>query len=223
MLVFLDAGQNVKGAPNENFGREVMELFTMGVGNYSEKDIREAARAFTGWTNDDLRFKFDPAKHDAGEKNFSASAATSTASRFSTSSSIRRSRRISSPGRSTATSCATTFPAALQERLGTLLRENDYELKPLLRTVFLSKDFYSEPSVGTRIKGPVDLIVSMCRELGVKRLPGIPDFNSDMRRTRSGAAQSADGRRLGAGPKLDYAGHAARRAGISRARCCFRT
>ena len=70
MLVFLDAGQNVKGAPNENFGREVMELFTMGVGNYTERDIREAARAFTGWVDDDLSFKFDPAKHDDGEKTF---------------------------------------------------------------------------------------------------------------------------------------------------------
>ena len=70
MLVFLDAGQNVKGAPNENFGREVMELFTMGVGNYSETDIREAARAFTGWSNDDLRFKVEEAKHDTSEKVF---------------------------------------------------------------------------------------------------------------------------------------------------------
>ena len=70
MLVFLDAGHNVKGAPNENFGREVMELFTMGVGHYSEKDIREAARAFTGWIDDDLSFKIDPAKHDDGEKTF---------------------------------------------------------------------------------------------------------------------------------------------------------
>ncbi len=59
MLVFLDAGQNVKGAPNENFGREVMELFTMGVGNYTEQDIREAARAFTGWRDDDLTFRVD--------------------------------------------------------------------------------------------------------------------------------------------------------------------
>jgi uncharacterized protein (DUF1800 family) len=49
MLAYLDAGVNVKGAPNENFAREIMELFTMGVGNYSEKDIQEAARAFTGW------------------------------------------------------------------------------------------------------------------------------------------------------------------------------
>ena len=59
MLVFLDAGRNVKGAPNENFAREIMELFTMGVGNYTEKDIREAARAFTGWIDDDLDFGVD--------------------------------------------------------------------------------------------------------------------------------------------------------------------
>ena len=56
MLSFLDAGVNVKGAPNENFAREIMELFTMGVGNYTEKDIREAARAFTGWNYVDLNF-----------------------------------------------------------------------------------------------------------------------------------------------------------------------
>ena len=55
MLVYLDAGENVKGNPNENFGREILELFTMGVGNYRERDIREAARAFTGWTNDSLK------------------------------------------------------------------------------------------------------------------------------------------------------------------------
>src|SRR5207245_4653818 len=70
MLAYLDAAQNVKGAPNENFAREVMELFTMGVGTYSERDIREAARAFTGWIDDDLAFRLDTAKHDDGAKTF---------------------------------------------------------------------------------------------------------------------------------------------------------
>ena len=70
MLVYLDNGENRKGHPNENFGRELLELFTMGVGNYTEQDIREAARAFTGWTNDVLEFRFDPATHDDGEKTF---------------------------------------------------------------------------------------------------------------------------------------------------------
>jgi uncharacterized protein (DUF1800 family) len=69
MLAFLDAGVNVKGAPNENFAREIMELFSMGVGNYSENDIREAARAFTGWNFQGLTFHVDAAKHDDAEKD----------------------------------------------------------------------------------------------------------------------------------------------------------
>ena len=70
MLAFLDAGVNVKGAPNENFAREIMELFTMGVGNYSEEDIREAARAFTGWNYDGLRFVVNGEDHDTDQKIF---------------------------------------------------------------------------------------------------------------------------------------------------------
>ena len=70
MLVYLDNGENIKTHPNENFGRELLELFTMGVGNYTERDVREAARAFTGWTNDVLVFKFDADQHDSGEKTF---------------------------------------------------------------------------------------------------------------------------------------------------------
>src|SRR4026209_982151 len=70
MLVFLDNGENVKAHPNENFGRELLELFTMGVGNYSEHDVRAAARAFTGWTNDVLAFKFDTEQHDFAAKTF---------------------------------------------------------------------------------------------------------------------------------------------------------
>ncbi len=70
MLAFLDAGVNVKGASNENFAREIMELFTMGPGNYTEKDIREAARAFTGWNYVDLKFVVNKDQHDDGEKTF---------------------------------------------------------------------------------------------------------------------------------------------------------
>ena len=70
MLSFLDAGVNVKGAANENFAREIMEMFTMGVGHYTEKDIREAARAFTGWNYVDLKFVVNQDQHDDGEKTF---------------------------------------------------------------------------------------------------------------------------------------------------------
>jgi uncharacterized protein (DUF1800 family) len=80
MLYFLDAQYNVKGAPNENFAREVMELFTMGVGNYSEKDVRECARAFTGGTSTTSTFKVDPASTTPARRRSSAAPGTSTAS-----------------------------------------------------------------------------------------------------------------------------------------------
>src|SRR5207245_3755138 len=70
MVVYLDNAQNRKGAPNENFAREVMELFTLGQGHYSEQDIKEAARAFTGWSLDRQteQFVFRRFIHDDGEK-----------------------------------------------------------------------------------------------------------------------------------------------------------
>ncbi len=178
MLVFLDAGQNVKGRPNENFGREVMELFTMGVGNYTEQDIREGARAFTGWRHADLAFHIDPEKHDDGEKTF-----LGRTGRFG---------GVEILDIILEQTCTADFIAgklyrflvrddlspAFQKRLGALLRENNYEIAPFLRTVFLSRDFYGARSVGTHIKGPVELVVSTYRRLGLKNLPGIPDFNA---------------------------------------------
>jgi uncharacterized protein (DUF1800 family) len=178
MLVFLDAGQNVKGAPNENFGREVMELFTMGVGNYSERDIREGARAFTGWRDDDLTFRVDAAKHDDGEKTFLDRTGRFDGVQILN---IILEQKVTAnyiAGKLYRFLVREELSPAFQERLGTLLRDNDYEIAPFLRTVFLSRDFYSKPSVGTHIKGPVELIVSTYRRLGLKALPGVPDFNT---------------------------------------------
>jgi uncharacterized protein (DUF1800 family) len=177
MLVFLDAGLNVKGAPNENFAREIMELFTMGVGNYSEKDIREAARAFTGWNVRDLQFVVNPDKHDDGEKTvldktgkfggvevIDIILAQPVTAEFMASKLYRYFvRQEASP--------------ALRKKLGALLRDNKYELKPLLETIFLSRDFYSAPSFATRIKSPVELVISTYKKLGLTEVPGVPDFN----------------------------------------------
>jgi hypothetical protein len=177
MLYFLDAQYNVKGAANENFAREVMELFTMGVGNYSEKDVREAARAFTGWYFDNLTFKIDPAKHDDGPKTFlgrtgnfdgvdvlkiifeqpvTAEFLAGKIYRFLV-------RDELSPG--------------LQKKLGAILRDNKYEVKPLLAVILSSKDFYSAASHGAHIKGPVEHMVAMMKHLGADEMPGVPDFN----------------------------------------------
>src|SRR5262245_23188815 len=68
VLIYLDAPANRKGHANENLARELMELFTLGIGNYSEKDVKEAARALTGWAVEDRAFAFKAHRHDAGEK-----------------------------------------------------------------------------------------------------------------------------------------------------------
>ena len=177
MLAFLDAGVNVKGAPNENFAREILEMFTMGVGHYSERDIRESARAFTGWNARGTHFFVDAERHDDGPKNIFGReqpfdgvqvidlilAQPATADYIASRIYRYFVRDEISP--------------EMQRRLGAVLRDNRYELAPLLETIFLSRDFYSAASVGTRIKSPVELLVSTYRKLGLREVPGLPDFN----------------------------------------------
>ena len=187
MLSFLDAGVNVKGAPNENFAREIMELFTMGVGNYTEIDIREAARAFTGWNYVDLDFVVNEGQHDSGEKNFLGRTGNFDGVEIID---IIMDQPVTAnyiAGKIYRYFVREELSSDLQEQLGTVLREADYEIATLLETIFLSRDFYSEPSVGTLIKSPVGLAVSTYRKLGLADAPGVPDFNS---------ATSALGQRL---------------------------
>src|SRR5438093_1863852 len=186
MLVYLDNGENIKKHPNENFGRELLELFSMGVGNYTERDVREAARAFTGWTNNVLDFKFDADQHDSGEKTFlgrtgpfngediidiilkqpvTAEFVSSKLYRYFVREEVSTSVRAS---------------------LGRTFRESGYQIKPLLRQIFLSKDFYSRPAYATQIKSPVQLVVSTYKKRGLREVPTIPDFG----RMTAGLGQS---------------------------------
>lgn len=176
MLIYLDNRQNVKGHANENFAREILELFALGVGNYTENDIKEAARAFTGWDNIGVTFINRADRHDAGEKTFlgekgnfdgeqivdiilkqkaCAEFITRKAYRFLV-------REDLSPD--------------LEAKLAAKLRESKYEFKPLLKTIFLSKDFYSPASYATQIKSPVQLAVSTYKKLGLTEVPGAPYF-----------------------------------------------
>lgn len=177
MLYFLDAGQNVKGAPNENFAREIMELFTLGVGNYDEKDIREAARAFTGWNTNDLTFIVNLDKHDSGKKtvlnktgNFNGEDVIDilleqdAASKFIV-------RKIYKEF------VNEDVNEKIISEYAKILREENYEFKPLLKKIFMSKDFYSKKNIGSHIKSPVELVISSYKKLGANTTPGIPDFN----------------------------------------------
>ncbi len=177
MLSFLDAGVNVKGASNENFAREIMELFTMGVGHYTEKDIREAARAFTGWNYVDTKFVVNKDQHDDGEKTFLGKTG-----RFDGVDVIDIIMQQPATADYIAGKIYRFFvredlSPELQKQLGSVLRENHYEITPFLERIFLSRDFYSPASVGTQIKSPVELAVSTYRKLGLKSVPGVPDFN----------------------------------------------
>jgi hypothetical protein len=178
MLVFLDAGVNVKGASNENFAREIMELFTMGVGHYAEKDIREAARAFTGWNCVDLKFVVNKDQHDDGEKIFLGKTG-----RFDGVDIIGIILQQPATADFIAGKIYRFFvrqdlSPQLQVKLGSVLRDSNYEIAPLLEKIFLSRDFYSPASVGTEIKSPVELAVTTYRKLGLTSIPGVPDFNS---------------------------------------------
>lgn len=177
MLSFLDAAVNVKGAPNENFAREIMELFTMGVGHYSEHDIREAARAFTGWNYQGVAFHIDAAKHDGGAKevlgrrgNYDGVQVIDiildqpVTPRYLASKLYRHFVRED-------------IDPALAEELGRRLKAVDYDIAAFLEMLFMSRDFHAPESVATRIKGPVELVVSTYRKLGLTDVPGVPDFN----------------------------------------------
>jgi hypothetical protein len=168
MLDYLNNQQNRKKHPNENYARELMELFTLGIGNYTEHDIREGARAFTGWAHDGEDFIYRKFDHDTGEKTFfgqkgnfdgddiidiilhSKACAPYIASRFWNN------------------FVNESIDPALCMSLGELLRDNDYELRPMLRTLFTSKAFYQPQNIGVQIKSPVQLVVSTIRSLGVK-------------------------------------------------------
>src|SRR4029453_15960454 len=160
MLVYLDNGENIKAHPNENFGRELLELFTMGVGNYSEHDVREAARAFTGWTNDVLAFKLDAAQHDSGDKTFLGRTGPLGGEEIIDTVLAQRVTAEFVAAKLYRFFVRDEIAAPATVELGRTFRDSGYQLKPLLKRIFLSRDFYSATAVATQIKSPVHLVVS---------------------------------------------------------------
>ena len=170
MLMFLNNRQNKKDSPNENFAREVMELFTLGRDNiYTEKDIQEAARAFTGWNfKSDGSFVFRKNQHDEGEKTFLGRTGN-----FKGDDIIR----ILLEEKQTAVYlCEKIYKYFVNEtinpqhinELAEVFYGSKYNLKTLMKAIFMSDWFYNEKNIGNKIKSPTELIVGLGRQFGVK-------------------------------------------------------
>ncbi len=167
MLGFLNNQQNKKKHPNENFAREVMELFTLGRGNYSENDIKEAARAFTGWGfNLSGEFVFRKALHDAGSKTIFGKTGNFTGDDV---------LDILLENKQTARYiCRKLYRFLVNETqvdetkvnwMADRFYQSNYNIPSLLGDIFTSDWFYSERNIGSKIKSPVELLAGMRRIL----------------------------------------------------------
>lgn len=179
MLDYLNNNENRKAHPNENYARELMELFTLGIGNYTETDIKQSARAFTGWGHDGLEFVYRRGQHDDGIKTF-----------FGQSGNFDGDDIISLILHNPA--CPKFISGEMfkflayddyDDSLGTALSEvlwtNKYSLRPLIRTILTSKAFYSPQAIGGQIKSPIQLVIGTVRMLGLK-MPPTPALQSAM-------------------------------------------
>lgn len=166
MINFLNNNQNRKDHPNENFAREVMELFTLGRGNYSENDVKEAARAFTGWgANLGGEFVFRKFQHDAGNKTVLGKSGKWQGEDVLS---------ILLEQKQTAKYISTKIyryfvneqvDEAVIEKLADRFYQSNYNIGSLMKDIFSSDWFYEEKNIGARIKSPVELIVGMQRVL----------------------------------------------------------
>ncbi len=176
MLIYLDNRKNIKGQANENFAREIMELFALGVGNYTEKDIKEAGRAFTGWDNFGAKFVLHADLHDDGIKTVLGKSGNFTGEQVVDILLAQKACAEFMSRKLYRFFVREDVSPELNAKLATLLRENKYQIKPFLTAVFLSRDFYSAPSVGTQIKSPVQYVISTYRKMGLTEIPGTPYF-----------------------------------------------
>lgn len=164
MLQFLNNQQNKKDHPNENFARELMELFTIGRGNYTEQDVKEAARAFTGYGFDKTgEFKFRIQQHDFGTKIFFGKSGSFTGDdilqiilkknecAYFITKKIYRFFVNDNPDET------------IVKQLAKHFYESNYDIKGLLKEIFSSDWFYDEMNIAAKIKSPIELLVGLSR------------------------------------------------------------
>ena len=166
MLVWLDGLNNRKGQPNENFAREVMELFTLGEGHYTQQDVKEAARAFTGWSRNGEtgEFVYRPDWHDDGEKTVLGVSGRLDGDGVIDILLARPETARFVVGKLWGEFVSPPLNEADQreiQRLAAGFRESGFEIKPLLRGLFATPAFQSRG--GSLVKSPVELIIGSLR------------------------------------------------------------
>ena len=220
MLVWLDGGTSKKNKPNENFAREFLELFTLGTGHYSERDVREAARAFTGWVRQDSRggfletpvFTREPAQVDDGPKTFLGKSG-----RWGPSDIVRISARVAPRPRPF---CAQALPALRQrvrapgpeliEPLAEEIQRNQFAIGPIVGVILRSRHFYSRAAYRQRIKSPVEFERRACPDARGARAGAQPTGTlGRLRRAGPGVVRPAERRGLGRRLDLDQQRYAA--------------
>jgi uncharacterized protein (DUF1800 family) len=181
MLIWLDNRLNRKGSPNENYAREVQELFTVSIGNYTEQDIHEAARAFTGHTLDKtLNYTFNKAQHDAGVKTFQGQTGN-----FDADDILGILVRNPATARFLTTKLFTYFvydnpDSSTIDRLANTFVSTNFDMRSVLRDLFSGPEFLSSQAFHGQIKQPVDLMVGSLKALNVQNVG--PDVTQFLRR-----------------------------------------
>ena len=179
MLVWLDQAQSRKDHPNENFAREVMELFALGEGHYTEKDITEAARALTGWSLDRAaeKFVYRVKAHDDGTKTFLGRAGNLAAEDV-------LEQIVAQPQAALYITAklwnffAGEYPVpGINFALADLFRKSGNNFKPVLRAMFLSEEFYEASLIRNQVKSPVQWLVSSVRVLECELPPPLLSAN----------------------------------------------
>jgi uncharacterized protein (DUF1800 family) len=168
LLEYLDAPANRKGHPNENLARELMELFTLGLGHYSETDVKEAARCLTGWGVDEDKFAENPQRHDDGEKTVLGKTGKWTGTDL-----VNLLLKQSATADRLAAKLVKTFfgegacPADAVKELAAGLRERDLDIDWAVGTVLRSRLFFADANVRTRVTPPAEFVTAAVRALGL--------------------------------------------------------
>jgi uncharacterized protein (DUF1800 family) len=172
MLYYLDNRLNRKGAPNENYARELLELFALGIGNYDEHDVKEAARAFTGWTTDrDGNFSVNARLHDDEPKTVLGRAGALGGGDV-IEAILDQPVAATYLARKLFRFFAYEDPEpALVDRLADTFRASSYAIRPLVGAILRSPEFRSEKAFHATIKSPVELTIGALRHLGADTLP----------------------------------------------------